>query len=96
MLQVFLGTDREKARVAMNAARGDGSVVRISDVSSMDDFHAALQGVGMFAPLEASPLTGFGSARAVALEGVSGNAEMFDVLMSNLPHLPRPANNFSS
>ena len=76
MLKVFLGTDRKTARAALDAAIGGVPVVRISDASSMDDFQAALRGVWMF-----------GSARAVVFEGISGNGEMFDVLIEHLVSL---------
>lgn len=76
MLNIFSGTDRAKARSALNAAVGDTPVVRISDASSMDDFRSALQGVGIF-----------GSARAVVFDGISANEEMFDALVKHLTPL---------
>ncbi len=70
MLYVFTGTDREKARTAMDAAvekhAGKGAeTIRVNDAGTRADLEAALQGAGMF-----------GGARAVVLDGIMANEEM--------------------
>ena len=78
MLQAFLGTDRKKALAALNAAvsKTTTSVIRVSDASSLDDLRAALAGGGMFA-----------EKRAVVLDRVSDNEEMWGMLLHALPTL---------
>jgi len=78
MLYLFTGTDREKARAAMNAAvakvSGKGTrIIRISDANMVADLQASLQGAGMF-----------GEPRAVILDGIFTNDEMRDTGMNAL------------
>src|SRR3989338_6082309 len=100
MLYVYTGTDRESARAAMGRtlrAQGKRSIIRITDANSVADLYAALQGGGMFAPLEISPrrglvaktesLTGFGGKRAVVLDGIFANEEMRSVALDALPRI---------
>lgn len=80
MLYIYTGTDREKARGAMNkavaAAAKRSTVVRITDAHSTADFQAAFQGGGMF-----------GEARVLVLDGVLGNEEMHAMCMNALSAL---------
>lgn len=79
MLYVFLGTDRNKAREALNAAAKEagGDMVRITDANSLGDFSSALvQGSSMF-----------GGKRAVFFDGICASAEMRAQLLAALPHL---------
>lgn len=78
MLHVFLGTDRKKVLAALNAAvsKEKGKVVRISDASSMEDMRAALAGGGMFV-----------EKRAVVLDRVSDNEEIWGIVLATLPSL---------
>lgn len=75
MLQVFVGTDREKARVALRKAAGQ-SAVYITDSHTVADLRAALAGGGMF-----------GGKRTVILDGICANDEMKEVLLASLPML---------
>ncbi|KKW46071.1 hypothetical protein A3C21_01110 [Candidatus Kaiserbacteria bacterium RIFCSPHIGHO2_02_FULL_59_21] len=80
MLYLYTGTDREKARGAMNKtlareAKGAG-VVRITDANSVADLRTALRGSGMF-----------GEKKIVALDGVFANAEMKNVALDALPRM---------
>ena len=80
MLFVFTGTDREKARAALEKRiqkeAKDVRVVRITDAHMLSDFTAALQGGGMFA-----------EKRVLVFENVCKNEEMEPVLIEALPRL---------
>lgn len=80
MLHLFTGTDRQKARAALNNAAERMShntpILRITDSHAVDDLTAALSGGGMFAQV-----------RTVVLDGVLANDEMRDVILAALPHL---------
>ncbi len=81
MIFLFLGTDRKKARLAMDAAikknAGKGpEVIRITDSNEVADLEAALRGGGMF-----------GAERTVVLDGVFANEEMRIVLEDSLETL---------
>lgn len=70
MIFLYLGTDRNKARSAMDAAikkttTKNTEVVRISDSNDVADLKAALQGGGIF-----------GGERIVVLDGILANEEM--------------------
>lgn len=77
MLHLYLGTDREKARAKMSAAidkaANKAEIVRITDVHTIDDLRAALQGGGMF-----------GGKRVLVFEGVCVNPDLCDVFLENL------------
>ncbi len=79
MLHLFSGSDREKARGALNLALGKAAkkkaVVRITDAHTPADLSAVLQGPGMF-----------GDARVIALDAVigGGNAEMRMIALAAL------------
>jgi len=82
MIFLYTGTDREKARGAMNAAvekflKKDAQAIRVNDVSSVEDIRAALSARGMFES----------GARAIVLEGVCLNEELQPVLFDLLPAL---------
>ena len=86
MLYLYTGTDRNKARAAMNkevarlAQNEHATVLRITDANVIADLRAALQGAGMF-----------GGARILVFEGVMLSEEMRDVLIEALPHLSAAA-----
>lgn len=77
MLFVFTGTDRDKARAALEKyieKEGKGvRVVRITDVHTLEDLRAALQGGGMFA-----------EKRVLVFEGVCENEEMEPIFLEAL------------
>jgi hypothetical protein len=78
MLDLFSGTDREKARAELNAsvkkiAKNGLEVIRITDAHTVDDLRSVLEGSGMF-----------GGERVVVLEGVWGNEEMRVVVEERL------------
>lgn len=78
MLFLFTGTDRKKARAALDAAvaraaKKGSRVVRITDAHTPADFIASLGGGGMFTEV-----------RTVILNGVLGSEEMRDALLSSL------------
>jgi hypothetical protein len=80
MINLYLGTDRDKARVAMNravtkAAQG-GEIIRITDAHTVDDLRTALQGGGMF-----------GGNRVLVFEGVCANPDLCDVMLPALQSL---------
>lgn len=85
MLTVFLGTDTKKALTAINVAtsKQKGSIVRISDASSLDDLRAALAGGGMFA-----------EKRVVILDRVSDNDELWEVALGSLSSLAEQADQY--
>lgn len=78
MLSVFFGTDRKKAREALeSAAQKHGHpVLRITDSHLIEDLHAALAGGGLFAEV-----------RTVVLIGVLGNVDMREVVLQQLASL---------
>jgi DNA polymerase III delta subunit len=80
MLYLYLGTDREKARAKMNAAiakaANKAEIVRITDVHTLADLKAALQGGGMF-----------GGKRVLVFEGVCVNPDLCDVFLVELEML---------
>lgn len=80
MLFVFTGTDREKARDALEKrvqkeAKG-ARVVRITDAHTLGDLSVALRGEGMFA-----------EKRVLVFENVCENEEMEPVFIAALPQL---------
>ncbi len=88
MLYLYTGTDRTKARTAMQAAvahaqKGGVSITRINDANTLDDLAAALHSGGMFA-----------TERIVVLENVFENDEMREVLRAELPTLKSSTDHF--
>ena len=88
MISLFVGTDREKARAALNAEVGTRTkkgirVVKITDANSIDDLRAAFQGSGMF-----------DDGRIVVLDGILANEEMYAVFFDALPALSKSADVF--
>lgn len=78
MLYLFTGTDRKKARSALEtavkkAAKKDSHIIRVTDANAPADLTAALSGAGMF-----------GESRVVVLNGVLANEEMRTVLLDSL------------
>lgn len=82
MIYFFTGTDREKARAAMNAdieraaKKMHGDVIRITDAHTIDDLRVALLGKGMFE-----------NARVLVLEGILANEDMLPLVMERLVFL---------
>ena len=80
MLYVFTGTDREKARAAMNAAvkktAPKAVIVRITDANTPADLEVVLRGRGMFDP-----------ERVVVLEGIFTGEETRPILEQALETL---------
>ncbi|RJR12887.1 hypothetical protein C4585_02915 [Candidatus Parcubacteria bacterium] len=82
MIHFFTGTDREKARAAMNKEATQviqkihGEIVRITDAHSVEDLRAALQGAGMF-----------GAPRVLVFENVLTNEDMKTMLLLQLSRL---------
>jgi len=80
MINLYLGTDREKARAKMSAdiakVSAHAQVVRITDAHTIDDVQTALRGGGMFA-----------EKRVLVFEGVCVNEDMCHVLLEALPML---------
>lgn len=82
MIYFFTGTDREKARAAMNGEitgaikKVHKDIVRITDAHSIDDLRVALQGAGMF-----------GTARVLVFESVLMNEDMKTILLLQLSRL---------
>lgn len=87
MLHLFIGTDRQKARAALNSATErvlhDAPVLRITDSHALEDLVAALQGGGMFQ-----------GARTVVFDGVLGNEDMRGPLLASLPSLSADTESF--
>ena len=88
MLYFFSGTDRDKARAAMNeSALSVGGkreeIVRVTDANSVADLESTLRGAGMF-----------GEKRIVILEGVLANEEMRELLMAELPRIAKSDETF--
>lgn len=81
MLYFFYGSDRDKARVALNKAieksRKRAEVLRITDAHTVADLSAALSGPGMFGP---------DGGRIVVLDSILGgeNKEMKTMLLDSL------------
>jgi hypothetical protein len=81
MLYAFLGTDRKKARDAMNAQIGklkEYSRVQITDAHSLADLATALSGGGMFA-----------QQQAVVLDGIFANEELRGRAISSLESMKK-------
>lgn len=81
MINLYLGTDREKARAKMATDIGrvkGAEVVRITDANTIDDLKASLQGGGMFA-----------QKRVLVFESVCANVELCDVLVESLESLSK-------
>ncbi len=81
MLYFFTGTDRKKARAALDAAvtkslKKDMRVVRVTDANAPADLTAAFGGGGMF-----------GEARVIVLAGILGNDEMRAELLNSLAYI---------
>ena len=80
MLHVYLGTDRDKTRAALNSAVSkrakDREKIRITDAHSIADLDAALGGAGLF-----------GQKRAVVLDEIFSSEEMRERILENLPHM---------
>ncbi len=87
MIYLFSGTDRQVARVALDAAlkKQKGAIVRVSDAHSLADLSAVLAGKGMF-----------GEERTIVLDGITsgGNAEAREVLLAALPVLKKSSEHF--
>jgi hypothetical protein len=92
MLYVFLGTDRQKARAALNTKiesdRGEPSAmlrsIRITDANSLDDLSSVLN----------ASVSMFDEKRAVILDGIASNEEMRSALLTTLPVLAASADHF--
>jgi len=78
MIDVFLGTDSKKARAALHAAMGkvEGSIIRLTDTSAIEDVRAALRGGGMFAQV-----------RIILFDRLSDNAELWHTVLDSLEQL---------
>jgi len=80
MIHLYLGTDREKARAAMNSAvemaAKKADVVRITDAHIIDDVKTVLLGAGMFA-----------APRVLVFENVCSNPDLCDTVTDALKHL---------
>src|SRR3989344_4961296 len=78
MLYFYSGTDREKARTAMNAAakKVSKNIVRITDTNVPADLAAAVGGGGMFH-----------EPCVVVLNGVLGSEEMRAILLDALAYM---------
>jgi DNA polymerase III delta subunit len=89
MLYFYYGTDRDKARGALNKAvqkaAKHAEIVRITDAHSLDDLRAALSGPGMFS-----------SARLVIFDSIlSGkNEDMRGALISSLERIKKSEEEF--
>jgi hypothetical protein len=75
MLYAYLGTDRKKARDAMNKeiAKLKRTKTQITDAHSTADLDAALSGPGLF-----------GEPRAIVLDGVFANEELRERVVAQL------------
>jgi DNA polymerase III delta subunit len=87
MLYVYLGTDRKKARDAMNASikktGKNNARVQITDAHSIADLNAALAGPGLF-----------GDERTVVLDGVFTNEELREHVIAALASMKDSADAF--
>ncbi len=88
MLYFYSGTDREKARAAMQKeierAALEGEVVRVTDTHTVSDFNAALQGGGMFSL----------GKRSVILENLLQHEEIALLLFDALERLQKSPDTF--
>ena len=88
MLHFYSGTDRQKARAAMQegmkkeSAKGT-HIVRVTDANKTDDLREALRSGGMFV-----------QARVVVLEGVLANDEMRELVLAELSALKTSTDHF--
>lgn len=82
MLYFFSGSDRGKARAALNATVGEKmethDVLRITDAHTLGDLQMALAGPGMF-----------GGKQMVVLDGIldGENVEMRQIFLDSLKHM---------
>ncbi len=88
MLYFFSGTDREKARKALDVvvdkeAKKVDRIARITDANTYEDLATTLQGGGMFA-----------ETRAVVLDGALANEEMHSLVINSLPMLKKSSEDF--
>ncbi len=88
MLYFFSGTDRERARTAMQkeivrVSKGS-EVVRVTDAHTVSDFNAAMQGGGMFSS----------GPRVVVFENLLQHEEMSALLLDSLESLKTPPDTF--
>jgi DNA polymerase III delta subunit len=88
MLRLFSGTDREKARSAMQAvikkiSKKEMRIVRVSDANTVADLASVLRGGGMFA-----------EPRTVIFDGVLANDDMREILLAELPALRASSESF--
>lgn len=87
MLYFFSGTDRDKARAAMNAEIARVTkikdVVRITDTHMSEDLRAALRGPGMFPQSDGHTE----AIRVLVFEGILANDEMRAIIIDDLPTL---------
>ena len=85
MIHLFLGTDRKKALAALNseASKKEATVIRITDASSAADLQAGLGSGGLFA-----------QKRAVVLDRISDNDELWPLLVEKLPFLAESSEDF--
>ena len=93
MLYIFYGSDRDKARAALNKSlekeMKHADVLRISDAHSLADLQAALSGPGMFGLAE-------GRIRVTVFDSIVGgaNEEMREGLLSALKYLKESKEDF--
>jgi hypothetical protein len=88
MLHLYTGTDRSKARAALNGAllllqKKGTEVMRVTDANRLEDLAAALHSGGMFA-----------QERVVVFEGVLVDDEMRSVLLGELSALKLSTDHF--
>ncbi|MEK7133782.1 MAG: hypothetical protein AAB804_01785 [Patescibacteria group bacterium] len=88
MLYFFSGTDREKARAALNAALEKAAkkvsrIARVTDANTRADLQSVLQGGGMF-----------GETRTIVFDGTLANEEMRDLVTNSLPALKESRETF--
>ena len=89
MLYVFTGTDRQKARAALNTkvknTQGESlSAFRISDANTLEDLRSVLT----------TSASMFGGVRTIVLDGVAANEEMRAALAEALSALATSADHF--
>lgn len=83
MIFFYSGTDREKARAALNQdlekhTKKGASIVRITDANSSDDLRSAFQGGGMFE-----------ETRTIVFDSILANEEMYALFFEALPTLAK-------
>jgi len=88
MLHFYVGTDREKAKDALDVAvkkiaKKGTAVLHISDANSLADLSTALQGRGMF-----------DSERVIVLDSVFANEEMQPVALNSLPLMKKSTDHY--